>query len=590
MNMFDSSFLCLDIGTSCVRGIAHRIRNARIDKSSVYYVENFDTVFAVKSVLDELERQMGTRFDSAYITGDFGDAWFTMTAKNTVWNGEHKITDGDIQSQLSSICPPDGFHPMHIIPLRYDTPTARNMLTPIGHIDRQLISAFGAICYSDARMNEIYNILRRAHITSNGFFDPTFVLNASIRKQNETVMFIDMGAASITCAIWNDRGPVWHNKIMHGGTDITNDVADKLKIDFDSAEQIKRRVASLIPSQMDRFTPADTAYGFSRADVNEIVSAHIVNMIGELKDTVIGAFEKYKPNKIVLTGGGAHADGVCDFIENTFGITAETLPNDAALRGLADYIWDLNAARRAAYIARSERAARRMQRISKLFQRKPKQKKQFIPIMPSTLCFDMSADTTYSLFAAGNISMVHVDIMDGFYVDQIAGSINELRYIREHTNAHLHVHLMTESPAVWAADAVAAGADTVIVSTNTSGVRAALRVIHAAGKRAGIALHPDSSVTILKPILREIDEVMVMAVVPGAAGQSFNPDALHKIAILAATRKKYGLKFKISVDGGINENTAQMCWNMGADFLVSGSYLAHASDFPLAVQSMLHHE
>ena len=100
-------------------------------------------------------------------------------------------------------------------------------------------------------------------------------------------------------------------------------------------------------------------------------------------------------------------------------------------------------------------------------------------------------------------------------------------------------------------------------------------------------MNPNSSVTLLTPILREIDEVMVMAVAPGAAGQPFDPDVLRKISILAGTRKKYGLKFVISVDGGINETTARLCWDAGADWLVSGSYLACAPDFPLAVQSLM---
>ena len=68
MNLFDSSFLCLDIGTYGVRGIAHRIRNARIDRSAFFCTECSDTVSAIKSVIDELEHQIGTHFDSAYIT------------------------------------------------------------------------------------------------------------------------------------------------------------------------------------------------------------------------------------------------------------------------------------------------------------------------------------------------------------------------------------------------------------------------------------------------------------------------------------------------------------------------------------------
>ena len=185
--------------------------------------------------------------------------------------------------------------------------------------------------------------------------------------------------------------------------------------------------------------------------------------------------------------------------------------------------------------------------------------------------------------------MIHVDIMDGFYVDRIAGSITELSEIRKNTRAHLHVHLMTESPSVWATDAINAGADTVIISTNTSGVRDAISIVKSAGKRCGIALNPDSNIEILKSILTQIDEVMIMAVKPGASGQEFDERTLKKIEILNHTRRKHGLKYLISVDGGINPDTAKLCWDAGADLLVSGSYLAKSPDFPLAVQSLLNH-
>ena len=207
--------------------------------------------------------------------------------------------------------------------------------------------------------------------------------------------------------------------------------------------------------------------------------------------------------------------------------------------------------------------------------------------MPSTLCFNMNDLTTYTMFASAGISMIHVDIMDGFYVDKIAGSIQELSNIRTDTKAHLHVHLMTESPSVWAADAINAGADTIIISTNTAGVRDAINIIKSAGKRCGIALNPDSAPEILSTILNQIDEVMVMAVKPGAAGQEFDERVLHKIKALNYTRKQHGLKYLISVDGGINPETAKLCWDAGADLLVSGSYLAKSPDFPLAVQSLL---
>ena len=173
MNMIDSAFLCIDIGTCGVRGIAHRIRNATIDQSKYYSVDDFDTVFALKSVIDELEQQIGTHFDTTYITGNFGPSFFKMSPQSTVWANDHKITAADIKSQINNIGIPDGFYPMHIIPLRYDTPKIRNMLSPIGHTDRQLVSAYSALCFDGEYMNKILELLRHAHIQPIAFWSMT---------------------------------------------------------------------------------------------------------------------------------------------------------------------------------------------------------------------------------------------------------------------------------------------------------------------------------------------------------------------------------------------------------------------------------
>ena len=587
MNLLDSCFLCLDIGTHGVRGIAHRVCNANIDKSAFFAVENSDTVFAIKSVVDELEKQIGKHFDSAYITGNFGISKFDITAHNTTWGNEHKISTSDIKNQISQIVIPDDFFPMHIIPLRYDTPTGRNISSPVGFVDKELKSVFGNIFYSRCGVDKVYQIMRDAHIQPIALFDPHFLQNMAYRTDKQTTMFIDFGAEFTSASIWTNRGPIWHTKIALGGTNITKAISEKFGISVIDADRIKHTVSSLIPTQMDRFTPADTAYDFSRSDVNDVVLPMLAQIIEQIKDQCLPHFTKYKPTRIVMTGGGAEIDGLRDFIENAFAVTTDVISIDASVRALSEYIWKNESQHRQYYIARKDKWEKRLNKIRNIFHKKQKNKPQFIPILPSTLCFDMNLPETYTLFKSGGISMIHVDIMDGFYVDKIAGSIDELRKIRERTKSHLHVHLMTESPNIWAADAIAAGADTIILSTNTSGLRAAIRTIRAAGKRVGIALNPESSVTLLKSVLRDIDEVMIMSVQPGAAGQVFEPSCLHKISVLAGTRKKYGLKFVISVDGGINDKNAQLCWDAGANMLVSGSYLANATDFPLAVQSLL---
>ena len=588
MNLSDSCFLCLDIGTCCTRGVAHRIKNGKIAKSATAMCDNFNQQFAIKSVIDNLERELGTHFEDAYITGNFGKSEYLRPRQNTLWNGEHKITESDIRTQISKIEIPDGFSPIHIIPLQYDTPSARKIATPVGYTDHQLLSTFGVICYENERLNEIVSLLHQAHIQYNGLFDPGYLIAQNLRKPGETILLIDMGAEFSTISIWNNRGVCWHKKLPIGMSNITMELSKSLKLDFDEAERTKRQIANLIPRAMDRMTPADTAYDFTRGDVNDVVVPNVVDIIGQIKTASMDAISKLLPTRIIVSGGGTQIDGVVDFIENAFALPTENHHADATITALSDYVWNSTAAARAAYAQKLARRTKYINKIKKLFTAHTKKKKpKFIPIAPSTLCFNMTSPATYKLFDNAGISTIHVDIMDGFYVSRVAGGIHELKTIRANTRAHLHVHLMTENPSAWAANAIQAGADTVILSLNTSGVRTALRGIRATGRRAGVAINPDIPLSTLVPLLRDVDEVMVMAVAPGAAGQEFDTSVLQKILSLATTRKKHGLKYIISVDGGINPSTAQKCWDAGADLLVSGSYLQHATDFASAVQSLL---
>ncbi len=590
MNLFDSSFLCLDIGTSGVRGMAHRVKSGRISQSAIYSVDGTDTVLALKTVIDELETQIGAHFDSAYITGNFGESHYTRNKKTETWDSAHKITKSDIQSQISHLDIPRDYSPMHIIPLRYDLAQESNVDKPVGGITTRLTSFISAICYPNDRLSEITGALHHAHIQADAFFDPQFLFDATNRtdKDRDTYLYLDLGAEFTSASIWTWRGPVVHFKIKPGLTDIIHRISTELQIDFNEAARITRHVASLNTHDMDRFTPADNAYEFSRADINDIVLPMFVDIASEIKSKLASTMAIYAPQHIILSGGGSEIDGVKTFFENIFSAPTTATSATASVRALSDYIWGLENAHCMAYAARRDRWQKRTNRILRIFKRKKKTKRpKVLPILPSSLVFKMDSPSTYQMFQSAGISIIHVDIMDGLYVDNIAGDAEYIQNIRNHTNAHLHVHLMTDAPVAWATDAIAAGANTVILSTNTSGFRQALEIIRNAGRRCGVALNPESKVSLLEEILPQIDEVMVMAVAPGAAGQSFNMSAVNKIRELATIRRARGLKFLISVDGGINNQTAQLCWAAGANMLVSGSYLANSADFPLAVQSLL---
>ena len=594
MNLYNSSFLCLDIGTYGVRGFAHIIRNAKIIRSATHFVKNTNTVFALKSVIDELEQQLNTHFNSAFVTGNFGESDFKTISDTLCWKDEHKISELDLRHQVAKITPPDDFYAMHIVPVFYGTPnisTIKN--TPLGQIATQLKSIYGVISYEKERTQYISDIMRRAHIQSAGFFDPIFLQNAIYRHENERVLFIDLGNEFTTVSIWTNHGPLYFNKIKFGQNDITHDLAIGLEIGMVDADILKTAVSNALPNEMDRFTPAssDEKFAkFSRADVNDIFIPKLYDLINDIRDAAQRYIAQYKPTKIVLSGGGTAIENINNVFERAFNLPVDNQTESATINALSEYIWQSHSDERNTYINKQLKIQNFVKKFTKIFHKKRAvPRKKFIPILPSTLCFNMYDKNTYTMFASAGISMIHVDIMDGFYVDKIAGGIDELSMIRTNTRAHLHVHLMTESPSIWARDAINAGADTVIISTNTSGVRDAINVIKRAGKRCGIALNPESNVEILIPILKDIDEIMIMAVIPGAAGQEFNPSVLQKIKALDYTRKKHGLKYLISVDGGITPETAKLCWDAGANLLVSGSYLANATDFPLAVQSLLNH-
>ena len=594
MNLNHDSFLCLDIGTYGVRGLAYIIQNAHRQKSAMHFVRSTNKLFALKSVIDELEQKLNTRFDSAFVTGDFGDLNFRIISNVIPWSNEHKISEFDLKHQLLKMENLDDYCAMHIIPMLYRSPKIQNIKNnPIGLIDTSLQSNFSVIYYKKNATNYISEIMRNAYIKPSKFFDPVFLQNELFRKESERVLFIDLGNSFTTISIWGNRGPLFFEKIKQGQRDITMAIAKELKINIDDADALKINISNAMSNEMDRFTPAGTSEKlsqFSRADVNEIFIPKLTELISLVYEHSRQHIEKYKPQKIILTGGGSEIKNIEPFIEKIFNLPLENQSETASIRALSEYIWNSQKPERDIYIQKRFKLKKRLSKLIKFFTiKKRKKTHQLIPILPSTLCFDMKEGSTYTMFASGGISMIHVDIMDGFYVNRVASSIEELKNIRKKTKAHLHVHLMTVDPVIWSQEAIEAGANTIIVSFNTNGIKKAIQIIKKSEKRCGIAINPDTKLKDIVPFLGSIDEVMVMAVNPGAAGQEFDQHVLQTIKSLSYTRKKHKLKYLISVDGGINPQTAKQCWDAGANLLISGSYLAKAPNFPLAVQSLLKH-
>lgn len=182
---------------------------------------------------------------------------------------------------------------------------------------------------------------------------------------------------------------------------------------------------------------------------------------------------------------------------------------------------------------------------------------------------------------------LHLDVMDGHFVDNISFGPQMIQTINEGNNIFLDVHLMISRPDHYLSRFLAAGADLITVHVEADhNVTNTLAEIRKAGVLAGLALNPATPFEKVLPYLDQIDLLLPMTVVPGFGGQTFMEDMMSKVEAAAAYREKHGLNFHIQVDGGVNASTAAIAGNAGANVMVAGSSAFGASDMKAAISAM----
>jgi ribulose-phosphate 3-epimerase len=169
-------------------------------------------------------------------------------------------------------------------------------------------------------------------------------------------------------------------------------------------------------------------------------------------------------------------------------------------------------------------------------------------------------------------SWVHLDVMDGIFVPNYFLSPKIIADLRNGSPLFFDTHLMIERPERYIKDFAKAGSNAITVHLEAcSDIPAAVTTIHACSCKAGIAINPGTAVSELVPYLPFIDIVLVMSIRPGVAGQQFISASLKKISDLQVLRHRNNYNYRISVDGGITQTTADAVKQSGADILVSGS-------------------
>jgi ribulose-phosphate 3-epimerase len=196
-----------------------------------------------------------------------------------------------------------------------------------------------------------------------------------------------------------------------------------------------------------------------------------------------------------------------------------------------------------------------------------------VKIAPSILSADFSKlGEEIKDVERGGADYIHVDVMDGHFVPNITIGPLIVEAIRPVTKLPLDVHLMIENPDQYIESFAKAGADYITV--HVEACRHLHRTIHfikSLGVKAGVVLNPATPVHVIEDIIEEVDMVLLMTVNPGFGGQKFIPSVLRKITAVKKMADEKGLNIEIEVDGGVNEETAKLCIEAGANVLVAGS-------------------
>src|SRR5215472_10934734 len=182
---------------------------------------------------------------------------------------------------------------------------------------------------------------------------------------------------------------------------------------------------------------------------------------------------------------------------------------------------------------------------------------------------------------------LHLDIMDGHFVPNISFGPAVVHTLRPLSKMFFDVHLMCSKPEIRLVPFSQAGANQMNVHVELGDrVTSLLWKVKSLGKKAGLAINPETPMSAVEPYLEKIDSLLIMTVHPGFGGQSFIYEVLPKIQQAHAWRCEKNLEYHIGVDGGVDFKTAGECAHVGADAFISGTSLFEQRSLAAAVRKM----
>jgi ribulose-phosphate 3-epimerase len=181
---------------------------------------------------------------------------------------------------------------------------------------------------------------------------------------------------------------------------------------------------------------------------------------------------------------------------------------------------------------------------------------------------------------AGGADMIHCDVMDGVFVNNITFGIKMVEDIRKITSLPLDCHLMIVHPEKYVERFAKAGADIITVHWETcqDNLAEVLQLIKSTGAKCGAVINPDTPVEKIKDVLLLCDVIMLMSVFPGFGGQKFIPSVLDKVRELRAMIDESGKDIALEIDGGIHLENVEEVKAAGANIIVAGNAVFKAEN------------
>lgn len=202
------------------------------------------------------------------------------------------------------------------------------------------------------------------------------------------------------------------------------------------------------------------------------------------------------------------------------------------------------------------------------------------PIFPSILSttfFDL--ESKLADFNRNGIEVIHLDVMDGHFVEQISFGTSMVTAIRSRFPFAFDAHLMVRSPGRMIPLFLTAGAEWISFHIETEeSIRENIARIRNGKSRAGLAVNPDTPVDRIFPFLPDLDYVLLMSVFPGYGGQKFIESSIERIGQLKRKILADRLDCLVEVDGGIHTGGLGRLRDAGADLFVMGTSLFHSRD------------